>query len=161
MPKKKAQKGLTLEQYYAWLRTLEVGTVIETGVEKEMPYVILRGHYSLCAYIGVPEEDAISSIPQEQLQVDVHGGVTFSGPNPGLGEPIPRVWWFGWDYAHAGDRVLLPPELDEDIEERQTPYFEMDLYNQHCHLWTVEEVRKEVQRIAKELQYLRAQLEEG
>lgn len=90
----------------------------ETG----LPCLAVRhtssGHW--CGYVGVDEGHPLFNIgysygdnsPDSTLEV--HGGITFSdfcqedGKEHGIchipapGEPD-RVWWFGWDCAHAWD----------------------------------------------------------
>lgn len=68
-----------------------------------------------CGYVGVPESHAMYGKSYSDLEVEVHGGLTFSDAcqpdadetqdichTPSPGEPH-HVWWFGFDCAHAGD----------------------------------------------------------
>lgn len=70
---------------------------------------------ALCGYVGVPERHPWFEVDYEHVDAEVHGGLTYSSfcqagddghtichvVEPG--EPD-RVWWVGFDCAHAGDR---------------------------------------------------------
>jgi hypothetical protein len=82
--------------------------------------LIVRNHSgALCGYVGVPPEHPWHGKGYDFLpvNVDVHGGLTFSGPcqegaedGPGVchvpepGRPF-DVWWLGFDCAHAFDKM--------------------------------------------------------
>ena len=57
-----------------------------------------------CGYVGVGEEHPLYKIHYDDIEIEVHGGLTFSScdlPYDGVSE----VWWLGFDCAHAGDRI--------------------------------------------------------
>lgn len=51
--------------------------------------------------MGVPPSHLAFRVEYDDVDVDVHGGLTFSGTQDGEGD----VWWLGFDCAHAGDLV--------------------------------------------------------
>jgi hypothetical protein len=53
-----------------------------------------------CGYVGVRPGHPLHGQDYDDLDVTVHGGLTFAGPH--VSGP-PDVWWFGFDCAHAGD----------------------------------------------------------
>lgn len=81
-----------------------------------------------CGYVGVAEGHPAFEKPYDDVGVEVHGGLTYADfcqetgdesfgichvPEPGRPH---RVWWLGFDCAHAGD--VLPahdalPGMDE------------------------------------------------
>ena len=73
--------------------------------------LIVRGPTgALCGYVGLPPGHPWHGQKYSELDVDVHGGLTFAGPCHGLicheareGESD-QVWWLGFDCAHAFDR---------------------------------------------------------
>ena len=85
----------------------------------------LRARSHWCGYVGVPEGHSAFQVEydavSEACDIDVHGGLTFSGfcqegagddricHIPESGQPD-RVWWLGFDCAHAGD--FRPAEDD-------------------------------------------------
>jgi hypothetical protein len=66
--------------------------------------------------------------------LNVHGGLTFAGKGDGVNRPD-GVYWYGWDYAHAGDASLFDFLLTSPISREKK--------------WKVDEVRKEVKAAAK------------
>ncbi len=78
--------------------------------------LIKRSHLSgaLCGYVGIPEGHPWHGKPYDELDVEVHGGLTYAdscqeGPEdatichiPAPGEPEP-LWWVGFDCHHAWD----------------------------------------------------------
>ncbi len=92
----------------------------ETG----FPCLIVRNPVgALCGYVGVPEAHPwfgveLDSYAEGMEVPDVHGGVTFasfcSGHKQGVCHVVEtgendRVWWVGFDCAHAGD---VSPKYD-------------------------------------------------
>lgn len=66
---------------------------------------------SWCGYVGVPPGHPAFKKGYDDVEVNVHGGLTYAAhcashichvPKPG--EPD-NVWWLGFDCAHAGDGV--------------------------------------------------------
>lgn len=106
--------------------------------------LILRSEFALCAYIGVPQDHWLADM--DSLEFDCHWGVTFNGEG---GDGIrPAGWyWYGWDYAHAGDFLEMPPELLEHLQDHgiSPPW-------QRGKKWTVEEVEHDIVDSAVELQ---------
>jgi hypothetical protein len=64
---------------------------------------------SWCGYVGVPSDHPAYGKEYDDVDVDVHGGLTYSDrcqgelchiPEPGMPDD---VWWFGFDCAHLLD----------------------------------------------------------
>lgn len=62
-----------------------------------------------CGYVGVPETHPAFGKDYDNVEVAVHGGLTYANkchghichvPEPGMPE---NVWWLGFDTAHCGD----------------------------------------------------------
>ena len=84
---------------------------IEWRHESGLPLLMVRGPTgSWCGYVGVPGPHAAFGHHYDRVEEQsAHGGLTFAGECHGAichqaepGEPE-RVWWFGFDCAHAGD----------------------------------------------------------
>lgn len=85
----------------------------ETG----LPCLIVRNQLgALCGYVGVDSSHAAFERNYDEVDVNVHGGLTFSDfCSPGNDEhgichivedgENDRVWWLGFDCAHGGDIV--------------------------------------------------------
>lgn len=74
-------------------------------------------------------------------QVQVHGGLTWTGPMPIEGAPW--GWWLGFDCYHSGDAIdpAHAAEHSADFNRRMIDEF-------HSHVWTEDEVAGEVGRLA-------------
>jgi len=84
----------------------------------------------LTAYVSIPRTHKWYRKDEEKLDVNVRGGLTFSGT---MLTWFGSRWFIGWDYAHICDCI----DIDRaDCEEHQ-------LY------WTVEEVEAEVREFVE------------
>lgn len=132
-----------------------------TDGETNLPCLIVRnpGSGHLCGYVGVTQWHPLFAVDYSQCPekcgeswcshspesvLDVHGGITFTDfcqegkeetgichiPEPGQPD---RVWWFGFDCAHSGDRG---------------PIYDKPDYGEYR---TVEYVQYECARLAKQL----------
>jgi hypothetical protein len=80
---------------------------------------------SLCGYVGVPEGHPWHGQDYDNVDADVHGGLTFAGAGGGGDEatsichkPEPdepdTVYWLGFDCGHGGD---LFPAMQSDYAQ--------------------------------------------
>lgn len=86
--------------------------------EAGLPGLIVRvPSGALCGYVGLAEGHKLHGMSYDDVDVSVHGGLTFSNScqadadettgichKPSEGEPE-HVWWFGFDCAHSGDKL--------------------------------------------------------
>jgi hypothetical protein len=126
--------------------------------------LIERNHYGpLCGYVAVPPQHPYHGAHYSEINVHVHGGLSYSPlghgrelsgtavhvdhdrdlPNSAFGLPFrerlppgQHVWWLGFDCAHGYD--VIPAWPDWQIDPAAT-------YK------TVVYVRREVTRLAKQL----------
>ena len=78
--------------------------------------LVARGPMSLCSYYGVLLRGRPRNMPgYEELNASVHGGFTFGGSwVKWKGAPkefwrcVDGYFWYGWDYAHYGDKSFWP-----------------------------------------------------
>jgi hypothetical protein len=123
---------------------------------KGFPLLAVRhdelGHW--CAYVGVPPAHPWHGKGYDEVDANVHGGLTYAAkcsdhvchvPEPGETDD---VWWLGFDYAHAGD---LSPGSNIDMRMM------LGIYNAFSgessgdgseHYKTLEHVRREAERLA-------------
>ncbi len=97
-----------------------------------LPCLAVRNRSHWCGYVGVTEGHPLFQKRGEDIDVEVHGGLTFSDfcqeDASGIchivepGEPE-RVWWLGFDCMHLGD--WSPPVNQQlaEIEERYASVF--------------------------------------
>ena len=82
-------------------------------------------HSYRCGYVGIPKGHPAYEKSYSDLPIEAHGGLIYGRiEDDGL-------HWFGFDCAHAGDKLADSP-----------PLFESD------HFWTLEEVVDETERMA-------------
>lgn len=99
------------------------------------------GHW--CGYVGVPPAHPLYGKNGDDIDVEVHGGLTYSSRCAGHICHVPRngepdtVWWFGFDCAHLGD--MSPADNRYD---RHSPH---ETYK------TVSYAKTETRRLAKQL----------
>lgn len=75
-------------------------------------YIMSMGTHPT-AYIEIPRESILFYKKYDDIDIEVHGGLTFS--NSQLRNIKTHSWFIGWDYAHYGDYAgyeeLLPINL--------------------------------------------------
>ncbi len=106
---------------------------------------------SWCGYVAVPPGHPAFEKGYDDVEVDVHGGLTYAnhcqGPIchvPAPGEPD-NVWWLGFDCAHGFD---LSPRLEAFTQQIMG---HKSFLGVHQHYWTAKEVRREVKSLADQL----------
>lgn len=58
----------------------------------------------LCGYVGIPEGHPWHGVDYNDIEAEVHGGLTFG--DEGDGERWPKgSYWVGFDCAHGGDLI--------------------------------------------------------
>lgn len=81
---------------------------LQWTTEAGLPGLIVRNQVGcLCGYAGVPNGHPLYEVSCQDIDVQVHGGLTYSAHcngaichAPGPGE-TDDVWWFGFDCSHA------------------------------------------------------------
>lgn len=126
--------------------------------------LIVRSELSgaLCGYLGVPEEHPWYGKDYSELEVSVHGGLTYAAPCQEYEDaemtgichvPVPgdpdNIWWLGFDTAHLED---VTPAFDQRMRETLPDY---------SSLWPVSRSYKNVNYIKEEIQQLALQAEEA
>ena len=96
-----------------------------------MPCLIVRGPSSaLCGYVGVSPGHPWHGMGYDDIDVSVHGGLTYSNKCQAdghichvakPGEPD-NVWWIGFDCAHAWD---LKPNYGATVKRLGAVFFPM------------------------------------
>jgi|GEM_PF-2225311 len=55
-------------------------------------------------YFGIPKYHPLAGFYYDEVPLRCHGGLTFSSEGDG-GKYPKDFYWYGWDYAHAGDFI--------------------------------------------------------
>jgi hypothetical protein len=96
---------------------------------------------ALCGYVRVPENHPDADKYYDDVQVEVHGGLTFGCKTKEGGV------WFGFDCAHGWDYV---PRLDE-LCGKKIDYNNKPSEIDGKKVWYPEDVRKETNDLAEQL----------
>src|SRR6266852_4741278 len=83
-------------------------------VAQQEPYIkevcVFGGH--LCGYVNIPVNHPMFSKKYDEIDVDVHGGLTWSEMEKG-------GYWIGFDCAHSGDYC---PSLENNRKIFKSPF---------------------------------------
>jgi len=111
----------------------------ETGLDCMIIRNVDMGN--LCGYVGVPLDSKLSGIDYNDIEINVHGGLTYSERCSGniCHEAEIEVFWFGFDCAHFMD---LSPGLKSKILISKAIYRDFNY------------VKSEVESLAKQLKAL-------
>ena len=106
----------------------KVGEIVADWFDEGLRIIIMRGPVSFCAYIGIPEDHPLAGFDYDDIPVNAHGGLTFS--ESGVKYFPKGYYWYGWDYAHAGDRCYYEGiKLDNSGEGNKD--------------WTIQEIKED------------------
>ena len=111
---------------------------------KEYKYYILNLGTHPTAYIEIPKDNTLyekgyNEIYDEEHDIDVHGGLTYSS-NELMGIESEN-WFIGWDYAHAGDYMGYYVGITD-----------LGLtYINYAKKWTTEEIIKECENAINQI----------
>jgi hypothetical protein len=134
----------TMDEY----RQLPAGTKLLDESAGDYRIIVRRGSLSLIGCIGVPRHDRLWGQSHKTLPVDVHQGMHFSGEGNGIDWPS-GWWWFGWTYQHAGDAMMVSPEMPAVLRA---------LLERPGKEWTVNEVFVEALDFCSDLSRLSRQM---
>ena len=93
---------------YTWEQVVEakVGCIFVDRFDEGLRFLIMRGPFHLCAYIGIPMDHPLAKRNYDDLPIDCHGGLTFAGEGRKRGEWPAGFYWYGWDYGHCDDYMI-------------------------------------------------------
>lgn len=122
-------------KYYPYPRTI----MLDSGLCYNYKYYIMNLGTHPTAYVQIPFIHPYYGKSYEDIDIDVHGGLTYSEDYLNLeNEKIINCWFIGWDYAHYGDysgyEELIPNGLKVGGKK-----------------WTTEEIREDVMKVCRQL----------
>lgn len=137
----KGEKKKMKEMKYQLDRKIEM---LDTGYCFGLLYYILNLGTHPVAYIKIPKEHILFNKDYddiyEELDIDVHGGLTYSNDHLYISETQKIEGWFiGWDYAHYGDYAGYEEMFPENIRTGGKR-------------WTTEEIFAEVKEACYQIQ---------
>ena len=107
--------------------------------------VIVNYYSHPCAYIGLPEDHPYCNKDYGDLNIDCHGGLTYSDNyHTMVKELCDNGWFIGWDYNHLKD-------YNSYMED-------FDFYSKR---WTTEEIMEECANVIEQLEEVKQKALEG
>lgn len=117
--------------------------ILDSGNCCNYNYYILNLGFFPVAYIEIPTTHKLYLKHYDNINIDVHGGLTYSENYLWIDNEtkLEDGWFIGWDYAHYGDYIgyekMYPIEMQ--TEEKK---------------WTTEEIQQEVLNVCEQLERL-------
>jgi len=78
--------------------------------------VVIHPSGHRCGYVGVPDGNPNHGKDYDDIDAEVHGGLTFAGGSKDYPVENDGLWWLGYDCAHlydARDPALMSGEYKE------------------------------------------------
>lgn len=89
--------------------------LLDSGTCCGYNYFILNLGTHPTAYVEIPITSKLYKKHYDYIDIDVHGGLTYSEDYLDIGDDVLKGWFIGWDYAHFEDymgyELNFPPEL--------------------------------------------------
>lgn len=124
--------------------TKEKIEILDTGYCLGLLYYILSLGAYPCAYVRIPQEHEFYKKDYDNIDIDVHGGLTYSRDFLWVSEnQRVKGWFIGWDYAHYGDYLGydMLPFLQQFSE-----------HHNKDKKWTTKEIFKDVKEVCYQIQ---------
>lgn len=112
--------------------------LLDSGSHFGYNYFILNLGTHPTAYVEIPVTSKLYNKHYDDINIDVHGGLTYSADHLDIGDDVLKGWFIGWDYAHYNDYLGF-----ED--------FYLKEFKRNSKKWTTEEIQKEVYSVCKQL----------
>ena len=117
--------------------------LLDSGTFKNYNYYILSLGTHPTAYVEIPKSNKIYEKDYSEIDLEVHGGLTYSRDFLWISkEKKLQGWFIGWDYAHYGDyagyELMFPQEFQISEEKK----------------WTTEEILEEVKDVIRQIEVL-------
>ena len=107
---------------------IKVGTILRDWFNEGIRIILMRGPASINVYFGIPKNHPLANHSYDDLPIDCHGGLTFAGG----GKYWPNdYFWYGYDYAHAGDYCIFESKRANEI---------LGKYELKEKKWTIKEI---------------------
>ena len=144
-----------------WIHEPDLVTFEHEGVECKAMRVIAKerrtqehvfgGHF--CGYCAIPEGHPWFAKTYDDIECDVHGGLTYSRLNDD------GKWWVGFDCGHSTDLIPSMGALDETYAEMIMPMKE--LKEQFPESLLFNPVYRDVGYVIKQLESVAKQIKES
>ena len=132
-----------------------IDMVVEFQREYKGAYIVgvLKAIGYRCGYVGIKKTDKNLKILDRINELEVHGGVTFTG----VGNEYPirtsrKLIWIGFDCAHLHDGIDFDAALQLATNKEDIIFLNvLCKVNKACYVWTAEKVESECNKLADEI----------
>jgi hypothetical protein len=104
-----------------------------------------------CGYVRVPPGHPAHGRDYTEIEVSVHGGLTFAEIEPCREHQDGQGYWLGFDCAHYTDSMIDPEADPETMSQEGRKVWTIIKGSQHGHFWTQTEVERECESLAQQL----------
>jgi len=126
---------------------ISVGETLAWGRYGIWRFRVIRSTGSFCGYVGLPTWHPLAWFHYDRIDLNPHGGFTFGGF---LDPDHKKIKWYGWDYAHLWDRLVLGPVEMKELKKLPGWPESFPSFTVHGHNWTMGEVLEETGEILTE-----------
>lgn len=109
--------------------------VLHKGEFKGFKFAIVSYGTHPCCYVFLPKEHKYYGKSYDEIDIDCHGGLTYSDEELIFNPLVYNDWVIGWDYAHYNDYM---------------GYYGSDSF-ENSKKWTTEELFEEVKQVIEQL----------
>lgn len=113
--------------------------ILDTGFCFGLLYYILNLGTHPTAYIKIPEDSKYYKKDMYDIDIAVHGGITYAEEGLYADNREVKGWFIGWDYGHCGDYAGYEEILPSNIRTNGKK-------------WTTEEIKKELREACYQIQ---------
>ncbi len=106
-------------------------TILADDTYKGYHYVIISYGVHPCAYVEIPKDHKYYDKDYRELDITVHGGLTYGSSLADINIGSKSDYYIGWDYAHAGDFVgyyFLINAINAVIQEEEKKYTTKEIF---------------------------------
>lgn len=109
--------------------------VLHKGEFKGFKFAIVSYGTHPCCYVFLPKEHKYYGKSYDEIDIDCHGGLTYSDNELIFNPLVNDDWIIGWDYAHCNDYI---------------GYYGYDSFK-NSKKWTTKELFEEVKQVIEQL----------
>lgn len=108
--------------------------ILDSGTCRGFNYFIISFGTHPCCYVEIPKQHECYGKHYDEIDIDCHGGLTFSSDHVIAIDETGEKWFIGWDFAHLDDY-----------------FYSNDYFTREGHKWTTEELKEEVRKVCEQL----------
>jgi len=131
------------------MKAAKVGHKFVDKFDEGLRFIVLRGPFHPCAYVGIPEDHPLAGYDYEALPINAHGGLTYAAKGTGTYLPT-GFYWYGWDYGHCDDYMISDTHSESyaTVNETRTKW---DAKSVESDSWTALYDFRKLMKLAEEI----------